>query len=272
MWTNSDRLRTEPSPVLTGPESGTEGGPGGGTKDCGGVKARQRLLTVASYNIRKAVGADMRRRPERILDVLDETGADVAVLQEADRRFGARAAALPERELECRGWRHVPLGMTADAIGWHGNAVLVRSGIEVVAQRQLQLPVLEPRGAVMADLRIDGRPLTVVGMHLDLSGLWRRRQARTILRQLAARESESPTLLMGDMNEWRGAAGALADFAARHRPVMTGPSFPARVPLARLDRIFASGRLEIEASGVHQSALSRVASDHLPLWVRLRLP
>lgn len=45
-------------------------------------------LTVASYNIHKAVGSDGRCAPERILDVLDEIGADVALLQEADTRLG----------------------------------------------------------------------------------------------------------------------------------------------------------------------------------------
>jgi endonuclease/exonuclease/phosphatase family metal-dependent hydrolase len=40
--------------------------------------------------------------------------------------------------------------------------------------RALDLPTLEPRGAVMAELLIGDRPLRVVGMHLDLSGLWRR--------------------------------------------------------------------------------------------------
>ena len=37
-------------------------------------------LTFASYNIHKAVGSDGRCVPERILDVLDEIGADVALL------------------------------------------------------------------------------------------------------------------------------------------------------------------------------------------------
>jgi endonuclease/exonuclease/phosphatase family metal-dependent hydrolase len=227
-------------------------------------------VTVASYNIRKAVGADMRRRPSRILEVLDETGADIAVIQEADRRFGTRAAALPPDLLGLHGWRHVPFGMTPVAIGWHGNAVLVRENILIEAHSTVDLPVLEPRGAVLARLSVRGRPLTIAGMHLDLSGLWRRRQARAILDRLAA-EPEAPTLLMGDLNEWRTAAGCLADFAATHKLVLTGPSFPARAPVARLDRIFASNALDVEDAGVHQSPQAKVASDHLPLWVRVRL-
>ena len=51
-------------------------------------------LKVASYNIRKAVGLDWRRRPARVLDVLNEIGADIVALQEVDRRFGSRISAL----------------------------------------------------------------------------------------------------------------------------------------------------------------------------------
>jgi len=55
-------------------------------------------LKVATYNIRKAIGLDQRRNPERILAVLKEIDADIIALQEVDRRFGARVSwlAVPE--------------------------------------------------------------------------------------------------------------------------------------------------------------------------------
>jgi len=52
------------------------------------------MVLVASYNMRKAIGSDRRRRPDRILDVLNEIDADVIALQEADRRFGERSSAV----------------------------------------------------------------------------------------------------------------------------------------------------------------------------------
>ena len=48
-------------------------------------------ITVASYNMRKAIGIDRRRRPDRVLAVLQEMDADIVALQEADKRFGTRA-------------------------------------------------------------------------------------------------------------------------------------------------------------------------------------
>ena len=44
-------------------------------------------LKVATYNIRKAVGLDQRRNPERILAVLKEIDADIITLQEVDRHW-----------------------------------------------------------------------------------------------------------------------------------------------------------------------------------------
>ena len=49
----------------------------------------------------------------------------------------------------------------------------------------------------------------------------------------------------------------------------TGPSFHARHPVAALDRIIVNKHVNIEAAGVHMSAVARRASDHLPIWARL---
>ena len=230
------------------------------------------MTLVASYNIRKAIAADRRRRPERIIEVLSEIGADVVVLQEADRRFGARQSALPPHMLkEHGGYRPVPFEMRHGSIGWHGNAVLVGPQVEIVRCQPFHLPTLEPRGAVMTDLAIGRQRLRIVGMHLDLSGLWRRRQIRTILDELAGQAEQLPTLLCGDLNEWNGNAACLRDLAHHHLPVPFGPTFHARRPVGRLDRMFVSPGIRIEASGVHHSLLARTASDHLPIWAKLSI-
>ena len=54
-------------------------------------------------------------------------------------------------------------------IGWHGNALLVKRHVGVIDVAAIDLPTLEPRGAVMAELLIGDRPVRVIGMHLDLS-------------------------------------------------------------------------------------------------------
>ena len=229
------------------------------------------MILVATYNMRKAIGLDRRRKPERTLQVLKELDADVIALQEADRRFGSRIAALPPDLIEEHSdYKPVPFEARSGSLGWHGNALLVKKHVKVIDRALVHLPSLEPRGAVLADLRIGGTDLRVVGMHLDLSGLWRRRQANAILDQLAARTGDPPTVLMGDLNEWSAKGGCLRDFAAGHSIAECGRSFHTRRPIAQLDRIMVNGGLEILESGAHSSDAARRASDHLPIWARLR--
>ena len=164
-------------------------------------------ITVASYNMRKAVGLDRRRDPGRVLHVLQEIDADVVALQEADKRIGGRGAAVPHELIDTHGlYRPVSVGVRhrrmlekarqhADRLlkvdtrnlGWHGNALLVKPHVGVLDVAALELPTLEPRGAIMAELMVGDRPFRVIGLHLDLSGLWRRRQMRAIIDAVARR-------------------------------------------------------------------------------------
>jgi endonuclease/exonuclease/phosphatase family metal-dependent hydrolase len=246
-------------------------------------------ITVASYNMRKAIGTDRRRNPHRVLEVLREIDADVVALQEADKRMGGRGSAVPHELIDEHGlYKPVHLGvrhkrrlekarahaerfLKVDTrnIGWHGNAILVKREVGILDCEALDLPTLEPRGAVMAELLIGDRPIRVIGLHLDLSGLWRRRQMRSILETIAGRPQKMPTVLMGDTNEWRDAAGFMKELNGTYRVAPTGPSFHSRRPIASLDRIIVDQELAIEAAGVHASASARRASDHLPVWARL---
>jgi endonuclease/exonuclease/phosphatase family metal-dependent hydrolase len=226
-------------------------------------------LTFASYNIHKAVGLDRRRDPERILSVLHELDADVVALQEADMRFGSKAAVLPRRLLEEHHWHVAALSMRPAGMAWHGNAIIVRRGIEILGAEPLALPVLEPRGAVCARLRLQQHEFLVVGMHLDLSGLLRRQQVQAICAQMQRRHE--PAVMMGDLNEWSVRGGALRGFGDGWEVLRCGRSFPSRRPLAPLDRIVHSAHWRCEGTGVHHSALAAVASDHLPVRATLSL-
>jgi len=230
-------------------------------------------IRFASYNIHKAVGLDRRRDHERILRILREVDADIVALQEVDRRFGRRMTALPLDAIhDATDYRPVPMSMKPDSLGWHGNAILVRKGIDIVEAAPVPLPVLEPRGAVRADLMVEGQRFRVVGMHLDLSGLRRRHQVRSVLTHVAECDHDCPTVLMGDLNEWAVHGGCFREFDASWRVLAPGQSFPARRPIARLDRIIVSRQWQVHEAKVHHSPLSAVGSDHLPVHASLELP
>ena len=228
-------------------------------------------LSFASYNIHKGVGTDRRRDPERIMAVLRALDADVIALQEADERFGERASVLPRALLDDSPWRVVPVARRARSIGWHGNALLVRRSMDILHAEALELPTLEPRGAACGEIVHQGVPFRVIGTHLDLSGLRRRDQVRSLLAYLAG-ASRLPTVIMGDFNQWGHASGAMREFGMGWQMIAAGASFPSRRPIARLDRIVATDHWRCHEAGAHRTALTALASDHLPIGARLELP
>lgn len=229
----------------------------------------QPSLRVASYNIRKGVGIDRRRRPERNLDVLNRIGADLVAVQEADRRLGNRPAALtPEMVATATDFVPVAAGGHETSIGWHGNALLIRRSLSVLDARGLDLPGLEPRGALVVELEGASR-FTVVATHLGLMRASRQAQLKAILAALGAQPSY-PVIMLGDFNEWSPSRGfePLDGAFDVHSP---GKSFHARYPLAGLDRIALTRGTVLEDAGVEQGGEARVASDHLPVWADLSL-
>lgn len=227
-------------------------------------------LRVASYNIRKAVGLDWKRKPERILAVLDEIGADVAVLQEADKRLGLRPAAIPLGLLASHGtYRHLDPG-PGPSLGWHGNAVLLRKGLKGEVIDLIDLPGFEPRGAIVARIeRETGRgAFVLVAAHLGLNRGSRHRQVAALLE--ATKNLKLPVIMAGDLNE-RSPQRLLAPFHRDLKLVTPGPSFHASRPFVALDHMILSGRVRVARSKVHASPLSHVASDHLPIWADIAL-
>ncbi|SPU59063.1 endonuclease/exonuclease/phosphatase family protein [Brucella melitensis] len=111
--------------------------------------------------------------------------------------------------------------------GWHGNVLLLREGV-VRNVQQLKLPGVEPRGALVADLQFPAGPLRVIAAHLGLLKRSREQQAETILSALQEADT-LPTLLIGDLNEWRiGKRSSLSALMPTFNHVATAvPSFPS---------------------------------------------
>jgi len=221
-------------------------------------------LRIATYNLQKCIGLDMRRRPDRSLQVINALGADLVVLQEVDKRLPPRPAALPRDLLERDGWQILPFGAPGGSLGWHGNAMLARPSLRIIHTQHLELPGLEPRGAILAELETQIGRLRVVGLHLGLVRRYRLQQIKTVMQHIARRE-KSPLILAGDFNEWRSpaaldAAAKGVDFAK------TPPSYPALRPVGRLDRIAHCPSLKPVDVGVHIAKPAHIASDHLPVW------
>ncbi|MBC2836916.1 endonuclease/exonuclease/phosphatase family protein [Paragemmobacter straminiformis] len=229
-------------------------------------------LRVASWNIHKGVGADRRRDIFRTAEVMQELCPDILALQEADRRFGDRAGLLDLEHVRSQcGLVPVLPETPGPSHGWHGNLLFLREG-RIERIHPLNLPGLEPRGALFADLTVGGIALRVIGVHLGLLPASRRAQAHALLDHLS-RLPPRPTLLMGDMNEWRtGPNASIAALSPHFHAPSPVRSFPARLPVLPLDRIMVSHDAYLTEARVHDTPLARRASDHLPITATLTLP
>lgn len=221
-------------------------------------------MTVATYNIHGAVGADGRFAPERIAAVLREIEADVIALQEVPLG-GPDSAGIDVLGLlrEVTGF-HAVEGPTEDnARRRYGNAVLSRYPITCARSIDLSFGSREARGALDADIDCHGHALRVVATHLGLLPAERRDQIRRLLQ--AFDTDRMPVLLMGDVNEWFVWGRSLRWLVSHFKAAPAPRTFPSRWPLFALDRIWIRPRQRLLHVHVHNSALARIASDHLPL-------
>jgi endonuclease/exonuclease/phosphatase family metal-dependent hydrolase len=229
-------------------------------------------VKIASYNIHKCRGVDGRFRPDRIVAVIAEIGADVMAIQEIDRKFGRKGGGLDAATILRETGMHL-LGQSdvAYRLGWHGNALLVRGEPKSYRRSRIKLPGFEPRGAIIAELDLGAGEFRLIAAHLGLLRMSRIDQARTLL---AAFEGlpPMPTVLLGDFNEWRrsrrSSLGVLEPTFGAPRSVL---SFPSRRPIFALDRILGWPAGLISNVAAHESPLARRSSDHLPLTADFRL-
>lgn len=227
-------------------------------------------LRLASYNVRKAIGLDRRRNPSRILEVISSLDADIVALQEADKRLGQRVSPFDVNQIvERTGLVPADLGGNKVSLGWHGNALLVHPDITISSIKLLSLPGLEPRGAISASLQLKYSSVRIMATHLGLTRRSRQKQCDLIHHEINA-SNDSHSIILGDFNEWRS-VGSLEALTRSHHILSPGHSFHASRPFVKLDRFALSKGLKVQNTGIKLSRLSKIASDHLPVWVDIRL-
>jgi endonuclease/exonuclease/phosphatase family metal-dependent hydrolase len=240
-------------------------------------------LRVMTYNVHGCVGTDWRRDLQRVARVIAACGADVVALQELDAERTRSAGVHQPHALAEALSMHVDFAAARQCDGGHyGNAVLSRYPLERV--RVAGLPSLsdrhEGRAMQWARVHAPGGPLNVLNTHFGLDVRERKLQVEALLaRDMIAGACEAgATVLCGDFNAhsrsavYKRLSASLYDAqrsrAARFRPAGTFPSF---LPCLRIDHVFVSPSIEVQRWNVFSSWQARLASDHLPIVVDLRL-
>ena len=124
------------------------------------------------------------------------------------------------------------------------------------------------------DLLVGDGLLHLFNVHFGLKIRERAEQVRALVReQVLNVDLLGARVVMGDLNEWFWFPGAVGRALRRE---LHGPrvrrTHPSPLPLFPLDRIYWDRDLESQGFRVHRSRLARVASDHLPVVARLRVP
>ncbi len=246
------------------------------------------VLTVMTVNIHKGFTFFNRRfiLPE-LRDAVRKVGADVVFLQEVQgthEEHGRRFSGWPETPhyefLADEIWPQYAYGRNVvSPVGHHGNAVM--SKFPIVHDRNHDVSVAGPekRGLLHCVLRVPGQPLEVhaICVHLGLLERHRQQQLRRLCAMVRAEvPPNAPLIVAGDFNDWRRKADPVLDAGAGLREVFVSAygvparTFPARMPLLCLDRIYlrnASVHLPVVLPRKPWSHLS----DHAPLAAEILL-
>jgi len=220
-------------------------------------------IRFASYNIHLGIGRDGNFSPQRIAAVLAELDADVIALQEVE--FGKGDFDMFGYLCNRTGYISVPgPTMSRPGGGEYGNALLSRHPVVGVRRIELSCPGREPRGALDVDIDCGARRIRVVLTHLGLSPSERRQQITRLLR-CVDKSANTPTILLGDLNEWFLWGRPLRWLRRHFAPTPAPATFPSGRPIFALDRIWVWPRELLQRVAVHSTPLSRIASDHLPV-------
>lgn len=244
-------------------------------------------LKICTYNIHKGFSQFNRRMVVHDLrERLRSLDADVAFLQEVQGLNVRHEVAhvdwppAPQHEfLAHEVWHQTAYGQNAVYDhGHHGNAILSRFEIVSSFNQDVSDHRFERRGLLHCEVGLPNVSETAhcICVHLGLTGSGRRRQ----MEALAERVEQivppgAPLIIAGDFNDWLNRAdhvlarrlGLVEVFSVGNNGRLAR-SFPCRIPMLRLDRIYVRG-FEIERADVHCGPLWSQISDHAPLTAEL---
>ena len=232
-------------------------------------------MRLLSYNIHKGIGGrDRRYRLERIKQAIERENPDIICLQEVDRNV-RRSGNDNQPQLLGKYFRAAGRCFQLNhrlKKGGYGNLILSRWPILSRHNLSLRQGNRKERGALLAVIDSPEGPLHVANCHLGLAEQERQWQVERLLKhRLFAESAHLPSVVVGDMNDWRNKlyANVLKSHGFEHvtAPISRFRSFPAYMPVASLDKAFARGTINVVGARVVRTRLSRVASDHLPLVV-----
>ena len=257
-------------------------------------------LKIATYNIHKGFSQFNRRVVlQGLRERLRELDADIVFLQEVQGEHSLHGLhhvnypAAPQHEfLADEFWPHSAYGMNSVyQEGHHGNAILSRFPIVQMFNKDISAHRFESRGLLHCEVEMAGRreaggnavgsppayPLRVhcLCVHFGLFAKGRREQTSALIEHVLSEiPVDAPLIIAGDFNDWRNKLSRMLASELGVQDVFDlhhgspARSFPSRVPLFRLDRIYVRG-FGVQHCNVHIGGKWLRLSDHAALSAQL---
>ncbi len=239
-------------------------------------------LHVVTYNIHKGFSPfNTRVGLHELKEQLHLMRPDVVFLQEVlgeHRGHATRHEDWPQASqyefLADQLWQDYAYGKNAVyPQGHHGNAILSRFPIIESDNVDISAHKLENRGLLHCVIEVPGwrEKLHCVNVHLGLGQRGRMKQLQAIRDRIEDMvPAHAPLLIAGDFNDWRIKAGEILSRALHVHEVFEelhgrpARSFPAAMPMLRLDRIYFRG-FKVRSAQVHHGRPWSRISDHAVL-------
>lgn len=245
-------------------------------------------MRVLTHNIHKGLSAWNRRFTLHALrEEIRMVQADVVLLQEVQGVHEGRRARYQQWPDEAQFefladqvWHHHAYARNAVyPDGHHGNAILSRYPILRWDNLDVSEMARASRSVLHAVIDVDGAPEThVLCIHFGLGEGERVRQTRALAERIREQIPPDAALIIGgDFNDWRGNCGKLLERTVgveeAHRSLhgSHARTFPAWLPMLRVDRIYSRGAIARHCERGTPDRW-RGMSDHLPLVCDLSLP
>lgn len=242
----------------------------------------QQEVKIVSYNIRFRSGKDLKKIITLLHNDREIGGAAIVGLQEVDRR--------KKRSGHCN-----TVKMIAEELGMHyawaappapesddeeETGVAILSVYPLSDVRRIVLPHEGPNGrrrvALGATVEVGGRKWRVYSAHAETRLAMKKKleQFKAIMDDLAQLPSDTPAIIMGDLNTWESNADdkthKLFSDAGWKTPFGGEATFKRKVLLVpiemKLDWVWLRG-LEAGSFGIDRTI---ELSDHWPLWTTVK--
>ena len=217
-------------------------------------------VRIMTWNIHGTVGGNPRFNLAGAVELIKRWDADIVALQEVDSRRSMACGNDPFAVLQdALGTHGIDAKSITTADGEYGQMLISRWPIATSDVHDLSYPDCEPRRAVKAEIATPLGHMRIVATHLGLSIRERRSQAKALL-DIAGRGTMT-TVVVGDFNDWFW-PGSVRSALSRELPGYTRyRTFPSRLPLLRLDRIYCRPGPALIRSYI--DVATKACSDHL---------